>query len=172
MTIRDFWASLIKILGLWFILSSLSNLTGYLSITLFYFQTGELSGLVRGILGLLIVGLLYWLLLRLLFFRTDWIIDQLKLDQGYQEEKMNLDGQQMAAIANIAIIVTGGVLLANTIPTLLKESFVFFQQETIFREHPSSGTLILLMAKAVIGYLLITNSSTIIKYALKNSSGK
>lgn len=170
MKIRDFWTYLIKILGLWFILSSLSYLSGYFSITLFYFQTEDFGSLAAGVVGLLIVALLYWLLLQLLFFRTDWIIDQLKLDKGYQEEKLHLDGQ-MPAIVNIAIIVTGGFLLINTLPVLFKELFDFFQKNTIFRESTSSGSLILLTIKVIIGYLLISNSNIITKYIMKQSSG-
>jgi len=167
MTIRTFWTIFIKILGIWLVLDGITVIPQYLSVvsaSLFYsdsYETTENFALTFSML--LLTGLIYIFILRMFVFKTDWLIDKLQLDKGFSEEKieLNVHGQ---TVLTIATIVTGGLILVDSLPDLCRQVFVFFQQKAMFRENPSSGGIIFQLAKTVVGYLLMTNSQAVVKF--------
>lgn len=101
--------------------------------------------------------LIYLLALRFFVFKPNWIIDKLKLDQGFDEEKIELNNNSNA-ILRIAVIVIGGLMLVNSLPILLKNIFDFLQQQSHFKDYPQTGWIVFGVIKSVIGYLLLSNS--------------
>lgn len=168
MTIRSFWNIFLKILGFWLITEMFSTGYSFLTAISFMFDAYDGGSRIMSLIFTLIIMMIYLLGLYLFFFRTNWLIDVLKLDKGFTEDRLDLNGY-LFPVLHIAVIVTGGLLLADALPKLCRELFEFFQVTTIFRESKSSGFLIMMLVKALIGYLLMTNSQFIVSFIRKRS---
>lgn len=170
MTIRTFWTLLLKILGIWLILSGLSLIPQIISVfTLFSMQFNDsVIGVIFSIFVLLLTVGVYFLILKLFVFNSGWIIDKLKLDQQFQEERIDLS-ITLRTILTIATIVIGGMILVNALPMLCMRIFSLIQQQNVFREDPEFGWIIFYAIKSLIGYLLMTNSKPVINYILRKT---
>ena len=163
MSIRTFWSILIKILGIWLLLDCLTVIPQFF-IPLFYTRLGASTEMiVFSVLPLVLTIVVYVFIMWLLVFRTALLIDKLHLTEGFSEEKIELNIPHSAILA-IATIVIGGLLFADSLPHLCKQLFVFFQQKNMFRNNPDSGYIVLYFAKTIVGYLLMTNSSFIVRF--------
>ena len=170
MTIRTFWTLFLKILGIWLILSALTVIPQFISAFAFFGENSQdnfFTAIYIIALLLLTFGL-YFVVLKLLVFNSNWLIDKLKLDKGFQDEKLDLNITLKAVLA-IATIVIGGLILVDALPMLCKEVFTFIQQKSVFREDPQFSWIIFYFIKALIGYLLMTNSKVVINYIDKKT---
>lgn len=163
MTIRTFWMILIKILGLFLISGALIVLPQSISFMYYAFKSGEFIDIVSVSAINLILLLIYGLLIWLCVYKTSWIIEKLKLDKGFEAEKIELNIGE-SKIITIAIIVIGGLIFIETLPVLFRDLFIFFQDKNLFKDYPKSGWIIFGVCKVVIGYLLMTNSFKIAKF--------
>jgi hypothetical protein len=117
---------------------------------------------------LLLTISIYILILRFFVFRTTWIIDKLHLDKGFTEERIDLN-IKLSTVLTIAVIVIGGFMFIDSLPQFCEQTFLFFQQKSIFRENPSSASIIFHLIKTIIGYLLMTNSKLVVAFIDKQS---
>jgi hypothetical protein len=170
MTIKTFWTLLLKILGIWLILSGLTIVPQFLSVFVFFgenYQENFFAAIF--IIGLLLIMVgLYFVILKLFVFNSNWLIDKLKLDQGFQEERLDFS-ITLKTVLTIATIVIGGLILVDALPMLIKQMFTFIQQKSVFREDPEFSWIIFYFVKAIIGYLLMTNSKSVINYIDKET---
>jgi hypothetical protein len=163
MSIRTFWIIVIKILGLLLISGALVLVPQSISFVYYAFKSGDLADVLSIVALNLILLFIYFIIIRLCLYKTNLIIDKLKLDKGFDTERIELNFDSTKVIS-IAIIVIGGYMLIQNIPILFKEFFIFFQQKVLFKDYPKSGWLIFYFFKAIIGYLLMTNSFRIAKF--------
>ncbi|WP_291287321.1 hypothetical protein [Flavobacterium sp.] len=168
MSIKTFWIILIKILGLILILQAVSIIPEWISSIYFIYENEDNKNLLILIFSVLLVLFIFYLITRFFLFKANWIIDKLKLDKGFENNTIELNSSQNKIIS-IAIIVIGSYMLIQNLPILLKEFFMFFQDKTLFKDYPKSGWIIFYFCKAVIGYLLMTNSFRIAKFIGKES---
>ena len=170
MTIRTFWTLLLKILGIWLILSGLTVIPQFLSFFTFWGnnQHDNLIGIIYILVLMLLTIGLYVVVLKLFVFNSHRIIDKLKLDKGFPEEMIDLNVTWKMGLT-IATIVIGGLIFVDALPMLCKQIFTFFQQKTVFSEDPQFGWMIFYFVKTIIGYLLMTNSKYVVDYIQKNS---
>ena len=169
MTIKTFWTIFIKILGIWLVLDSVTVIPQFFS-TLFFVDPNDTtqSFALTAALLLLTIGI-YIFILRLFVFKTAWLIDKLHLDKGFDEERIDLN-IQISTVLNISTIVIGGLMFVDSLPQLCKQTFVFFQQKSIFREDPTSGWIIFHLVKTVLGYLLMTKSKQVVAFIDKQAT--
>ncbi|MFT3739084.1 MAG: hypothetical protein QM786_10020 [Breznakibacter sp.] len=170
MTIRTFWTLFLRILGIWLILSGLTVISQFISAFTFFgdnHQDNFFAAIYITVLLLLTVGL-YFIVLKLLVFNSNWLIDKLKLDKGFQEDKLDLNITLKTVFA-IATIVIGGFIFVDALPMLCRQIFVFIQQESVFREDPQFSWVIFYSVKTFIGYLLMTNSKFVIDFINKKT---
>lgn len=163
MSIRTFWIILIKILGLLLILGALTIIPQWLSSIYAAYQIHDNESFISLLIILVLVLLVYFFVFRCCIYNTSWIIDKLKLDKGFENETIELKSNANKIIS-IAIIVIGGMMLVENIPIFLRQIFVFFQQDTLFKDYPESVWMIFNFVKAIIGYLLMTNSFRIARF--------
>ena len=170
MTIRTFWTILLKILGISLVLRGVNvilNLISVLSSTLSAMSYSDIEDDTLGLIGYIAaifgVVIIYAFILWLFVFKTSWIINKLRLEKGFIEERIELN-IHLSTILKIATIVIGGIMIIDSLPLLCQQVFIFFQQKSIFRESPTAGWIILNSVKAFLGFLLITNSSKIITF--------
>lgn len=169
MQIRTFWTLLLKLLGLWLLLSCVYILPQFFSLFYYINEDLDMKDLLP-LLGIIVLTItIFYLIIKLFLFKTDWLIDKLKLDQNFTEERIDLNIKS-ATVLRIAVIIVGGLIFVDTLPSLCQQLFQFFNQKMLLREYPETGWLIFNFVKALIGYLLMTNSHLVMKYILKNAA--
>ena len=163
MTIRTFWTIFIKMLGIWLVLDCLTVIPQFFSTVFFTNGNTNIQTTAMWIGLMLLTIAFYFLVLRVFVFKTSWIIDKLNLDKNFTEEKIDLNISSNTVL-RIATLMIGGYILVESLPALCKQVFSFYQQKSIFKEYPSSGWIIYHFIKSLIGYLLLTNSKTIVEF--------
>ncbi|MFN4213144.1 MAG: hypothetical protein ACK4FL_04285, partial [Microgenomates group bacterium] len=135
MTIKTFWIISIKILGLLLILGALTVIPQWLTSIYSAYQTGDFESLTIVTLIFLAILIVYYFVFKLCVFKTSWIIEKLKLDRDFETQNIELNSKSFTIIS-IATIVIGGLMFVENIPLLLREIFIFFQQESLFKDYP------------------------------------
>ena len=162
MSARNFWTIFLKILGIWLVINGITTLTQFISaVSYLSFNEKEnfLAFLYIAVLFILIIGV-YYSIFRFFVFKTSWIIDKLKLENGFAE-------------GNIGLTMNGSsVIFINSFPLFCKEIFNYFQQKRMFNENYSSGWIVLHFVKSVLGYLLMTNSTFVVRFIEKQDKEK
>ena len=171
MLINTFWKIIIRIIGLWLMFGCISIIPSFFS-TL-SFTNGSLNFGTLLFIWLTLFGaiIIYILIIRLFLFKTEWIIDKLKLERNFNEERINVVIES-SAVLSIAIIVIGGLTIVESLPSFCSTLFNFLQQKMLFRDYPDSCWLIFHFLKLIIGYLLLTNGKKIAEYIDKKSEEK
>jgi len=162
MTIKDLFRLLIKIMSLYFfIIAAYSSLP-----TIFIMAIGDKNpySLITIITSILIsTGFFIFLILK-----ADWIIRVLKLDNGFDNEKIDITEIRQKHIFNLAVIVIGGVLFLTNFPIVLTNIVMMFKYSAkvngetsdlfVFKNEMQIGIYFL---NTILGYLMITNHSKI-----------
>lgn len=155
MTKRDFFRLIIKLFGLYsglmtlftVIPSNISNLLFQFNVTLLLF-----------IIVMILLVLSFFLFL---IFNTDFIIDKLKLDKGFDEEKIQFENLTNDSIVKFAVFIIGGFLIINHFPSFLNYSFHIFkvkvQNSELGYVEVNYFNWIISAINILIGYFLITN---------------
>ena len=159
MNIRTFWITVLKLFGIYLVYTGLLVIPTILSATYYI-------GVLADIAFLLFWIILCILILYLFLFKTSLIIDKLKLDKGYSEEKMELKDSKKS-ILSIAIIVIGGLIFVDAIPFVFRELIYFLQTRQMMVEYEGTSWLLFYLAKIIIGCLMVTKSHSIVKFILK-----
>ena len=168
MTIRTFWAILLKVLGIWLIIGGVSVSLQLVS-TLFTFMGEDFTAnLILMIIFIFLSVAIYMLILWIFVFKTSWLIDKLHLEKDFEEKTIGLK-IKATTILQIATIVIGGIMLIDALPQLCKEMMTLYQQKIIFRQSTEMPWLILYLVKFVIGILLMSNSEKIVALIEKES---
>lgn len=171
MTIRTFWNILLKILGIWLILSGFGVIPQFIwAFSIFEnMPDGKITpGLIYIAVLLFISVAVFILILWLFVFRSDWIISKLKLDKGFDDEKIDLNIRLNTALT-IAVTVIGGLMFADALPQLLRNIYSAFQHDELVRKDPTTPLLIMYLVKTIIGYLLMTNSRFVTRFIAKQN---
>ena len=171
MTIRTFWTIFIKILGIWLVLDCLTVVPQFFSTIFFTNKETDILGTAMWLGVMLATIVFYFFVLRIFLFKTNWIIDKLHLDKNFTEEKIDLNISSQTVL-RIATLIIGGFILVESLPAFCKELFSFYQQKAIMREYASTGWIIYHFVKSIVGYLLLTNSKTIIEFIDKQTKQK
>jgi hypothetical protein len=113
----------------------------------------------------MLILLVYVFISYFLIFKSDLIIDKLKLDTGFDQETIPLNIHR-STILSISIIVIGGLIIADEIPNLCRQLFAYFQEKrmTYGQTNPNISYSVLAGAKIVIGLLLIGNQRQIVNF--------
>lgn len=155
MTKRDFFKLMIKLFGLYSGLMTLFTVIPN-NIANLLFQFNFSSLLFITILILVVVSFFL-----LLIFKTDFIIDKLKLDKGFDDEKIQFENLTNDSIVKFAVFLIGGFLIINHFPNFLNYSFQIFKIELQNTElgygNVNYFNWIISAINILIGYLLITN---------------
>lgn len=168
MKTKTFWTILIKILGLSILLSSLSVIPEFFSTLYTSFKSKGSSDFTEISFFIVLILIIYILILRFCVFRPEWIINKLKLEKNIEE---NIDlNIKASTILNISIAVIGGITFIGSIPMLCETLFEFFRQESLFIDFENSKWIVAYFIKALIGYLLFTNSNSIRKIIFKQAN--
>lgn len=153
MTKRDFFILLIKAFGLFSVITSLfSTLPSN-----FYFATIELDAI--SIIWIVVTTAIMGGLFVLLIFKAGKVVDILKLDKGFDDDRIEFSGLTSAHIIKTAVFIIGGFLILENIPPFLSHTLFEFKADVAGynlngRDHFRWAVSAL---NVVIGYLLLTN---------------
>lgn len=159
MTTRSLLIIILKVLGLFFAKDFLPLIPQFLSmLSLFinYYGDGMISPFVASLVSLFLYGYFTYIL----FFRTEWVIDKLRLEQGIENESWPFKLHR-SVILQISVIIVGALMVVNAVPDLLRQLFLYFQyirsQEGLlnFNPKPDYTLLIVYVAQIIIGLLLL-----------------
>lgn len=153
MTKRDFFILIIKLFGLYSIINSIfSVLPG--SIT-FALSDSGIPGIIWIILVLVVVVGLFVVLI----FKSENIVNLLKLDNGFDDDRIELGKLKSSGIIKVAVFVIGGLLIIDNIPIFLSHTFFAFKNDLngIIGNGNSGFYWAVSAIKIIIGFLLITN---------------
>ena len=178
MTKRDFFILTIKIFGLFSIITALfSSLPNNIS---FVIQNIEFTGIIWLIITTLIIIGLFYLLLR----KADKVSDFLKLEKGFDQERIDFGGLKSLDIIKFGILIIGGFLFIENIPTFLSHTLFAFNSsipQGFDQAYENRGILkynrledyvywISSGFNLIIGYLLIVNFKRISNYLNKKTT--
>ena len=160
MTKKDFFRVLIKVFGLYSLI-----------LALFTFLPSQLSFILYEIdliIILMVLGMLTFIVLIfvLLIRKPDTIINWLKLDQGFDEERIHFEKLNIQNIIKIAALIVGGLLLIDSIPVFLSYTYYAFKSDIA-----GSGLADIQNMKwatsfvnILLGYLLVANFERISRW--------
>lgn len=105
MTPKSFWTILIKLVGVWLLFSSLSSIPQIIGLLYNSFNSFgnsssdfTLSEIIVPTFMLLLGLSVYFIVFLILIFKTNLIIDKLKLDRGFSEERFELNISQTSVL--------------------------------------------------------------------------
>jgi len=158
----------LKVFGLFFLKDVIETLPQFISTILFMFKPDSFdpSEGIAIFIGTTIVLGFYIFVTYLLFFKTNMFIDKLKLDQGFTQEDFSFQISK-TDILTIALIVIGGILLANEIPNFCKALYQYIQQRSIQRysgNQPDFSYAIITGVKIILGFLILGERRRIVEF--------
>ena len=168
MLIDTFWKLLLKIIGLWLLFSCISIVPQFLSTISFANGSIDFQSLLLLWLGLFSVIAFFIITIGLFLFKTTWIIEKLKLNHNFKEERIDLTIKS-TTVLTIAIIIVGALILIESLTVFCSDLITFWQQKEFLKDYPRSGWLIYHFIKIIIGYVLLTNAKNFTKFIEKES---
>lgn len=117
MTPKDFFRIIIKILGILFVINSISTLMTTLS----YFS---FDGALFSLIGVLMLA---FLVAYGIFFKTDGIIKFFNLGNGFESERFDFSRTESKFIMELSCAILGFYFITINIPYLFQELFFYFK---------------------------------------------
>lgn len=121
MTKRDLFRLLIKIFGLYSIVTVLfSSIPSQIIFALNSFDILSIAWLL--LLLIVTIGLF-----ALLIFKSDKLVSILKLDKGFDEERIEFQNFNSQSIVKLAVIIIGCILIIKNIPSFISYTLLAFK---------------------------------------------
>lgn len=173
MTARSLFNIILKIIGLFFLrdfIVALPQLLSTISMVINFDGTGGLSALVAIFLSYAVYVILGYVLI----FKTNIIIEKLKLDRDFSEEIFAFKIHR-STIFHLAVIIMAGLLILDAVPLLIREIFGYLRylsfKNDLFETYPMPDLTIMTVyiAQILIALLMIGYQRKIVSYIeLKN----
>lgn len=159
MTKRDFFILIIKVFGLFSVVTSLfSVLPSNISFAMMDIDALSILWIVMALV--VVVGLFVALI-----FKADKVVRLLKLDKGFDDEKIEIGNLKSTDIIKIGTFIIGGLLILDNIPAFLSHSLFAFKGDVIGLEYNSQDKFRWAVSglNLIIGFLLLTNYDFVAK---------
>jgi len=165
MTPRSLFNIILKILGIFFIKDFLVLIPQLLSSILYLTNSDSRTEGVWVFLTTLLILLVYWFVSYYLVFKTESIIDALRLDKGFDQSTLPINIHR-STILSISIIVIGGLLVVNELPNFCRQLFSYFQEKRLTHgmTDPSIVYSVVSAVKIIIGIILIMGQRQIVNF--------
>lgn len=169
MEIKTFWTIVIKSVGLWFLVNCFYIFPQFLS--MFSYTNGELEweSLLVSWISTFSVIILFCIIIRFFIFKSDWIIEKLKLDKNFVEQRIDINLSQ-STVLSIVITIIGGFIFVQGLPILFQQIIEFLQQKNLLKDYPNLSWLGYNFLRTLFGFLIMTNSKTVVKFIDKQTS--
>ena len=163
MTPRTLFNIILKILGVFFIKDFFATIPQLLSVILFLTKSDTVTEAVWTLVTTSLILLAYGLVSYYLVFKTELVIDKLKLDKGFDQETIPLKIHR-STILSISLIVVGGLLVVDEIPNFCRQLFFYFQEKrmTYGQTYPNVAYSVISGVKIIIGLFLMAGQRKIV----------
>ena len=100
-----------------------------------------------------------------LVFYADTVVQLLKLDRNFDDDRVEIGNLNLNNILILAVVIIGGFLILDNIAALASRSFYMFQklQMGISISYFDKTSLVISAINVIIGYILITNYKSVAK---------
>ena len=166
MTPKSLFNIILKVIALFFVRDFLVLLPQVLSMISYIFNFYEgISPLVALLLSAAVYLVLAWLLL----LRTSWVIEKLRLVEGFEEEVFPLNIHR-STVLNIAVMVIGALLIINAVPSLLRQVYLYIQMNRERNSlidvtpNPDISLVVILIAELITGLLMLGYNRPIVNF--------
>jgi hypothetical protein len=159
MTKRDFFIIIIKLFGLFSVVTSLfSVIPSNISFALMDIDLFSVIWIIAVIV--IVIGLFV-----LLIFKSDKVVKLLKLDKGFDDERIEIGNLNPNSIVKLAVIIIGGLLIIDNIPAFLSHTLYAFKENIIGINYDTMDKFNWAVSgiNLVLGFLLLTNYNTVSK---------
>lgn len=159
MTKRDFFMLILKVFGLFSIVTSLfSVLPGNISFAMIDLDAKSILWIAIALT--VVIGLFL-----LLIFKSHKIVSLLKLDEGFDDDKIELGNFKPSDIIKTGTFIIGGLLILDNIPGFLSHSLFAFKGDIIGREYNTQDKFNWAVSglNLIIGFLLLINYDFVAK---------
>jgi hypothetical protein len=173
MSPRTLWTIILKIFGIYILLQILYTLP-QLFIFILTIKDQQAINALQEISTMLFFISVYLFMLIAFLFRTDWLINILKLEKSFNDEKLEINIHR-STVLKIAVIFSGIMLFAESLPALLRGLFAYYQDINSyngFKRYPEGGMIVFNLAKVFISYFMMTSSRLIVNFIEHKRKGK
>jgi hypothetical protein len=157
MTKKDFFILTIKLYGLLTLVASVfSAIPGTIAVAL---MDLDLVAVIWIILAtVILVGLFV-----LLVFKADKVVQKLRLDKGFDDDRIELGNFKSVDILKIGTFIVGGFLFIDTIPGFLSHVLDAFKSSNTGIDFGLNNRFdwVVSGVNLIIGYLLMTNYNVV-----------
>jgi hypothetical protein len=173
MTPRSLFNIIIKIFGLFFLKETINTIIQFGTSLIYFVKGNATEEVVWAFIITSFVVAIYAFIFFKLVFNTNYIIDKLKLDQGFNQADFSFN-ISTPKILMTALFVVAGVILVNEIPNLCRNLFSDFQEIRLSRGMTkiNFSYSIISVVKIVLALLLIGERNRIINFVEKRRSKK
>jgi hypothetical protein len=172
MTKKDFFRIIIKLFGLYWLISSVFS-TGQLYFLTFLQNATAMNNLMSIFILLVEIVVFY-----ILIIKTDLIVEWLKLDAGFDDELVVLVGFGLDGVLKLGVSVIGGLLILDNIVIFINQAYLALkvnfgaESDIVTLNGYSTYHLAVSFTKVILGYLLLTNYPIVSKLLLKITQNK
>ena len=175
MLTRDFWKIVLKVIGLWMALSSL--LVIIQAVGSLYNTIAEIDNTAYIFITIMILGLalFFFLILRYLIYKPEFLIDKLKLDKNMETTSLRFNIHRSDAM-KIALTIFGLLVIVDNLPHVISELYTYFQLKRIllFEKNRDNYWIIIYLLKVFLGVFLVYYNRyvvNLIEYSRRKKNG-
>jgi hypothetical protein len=156
MTVKTLFSIILKVLGIFFIKDILNSIIQTFAFIVMLGHSSRSEELdFKELLIMAGITLIYGMVSYFLIFKSDILIEKLHIEKGFDQEVIPLN-MHRSTILSISIIVIGGYMVVDEIPTLCRQLFAYYQHKNLYLSSSYGiSYTVLAAAKIVIGLLLI-----------------
>jgi magnesium-transporting ATPase (P-type) len=168
MTAKSLFNIILKVLGIYFIKDIIIAIPTVIGV-LYELGNSDVSGAFTSFLFSAATLFIYSLIAYHLIFKTDSIIERLKLLDKLPEDPIPLNIHS-STVLSITILVVGLLSITQGIPLVIRELSNWYQYNKSMRSMLNSAQsfnysmILVYVAEIIIGLLLIGNQRTIVNY--------
>ena len=171
MTPRSLFIIIIRIFGLLFIrdlLSVIGEIIAVIPVAL----SNDTGAVIGTSITVVLVLAFYTFIAWFLIFKPGTLIDKFKLDKGFDEETLPLNIHR-STVLTIALIVMGGLILVDEIPSLCRRAVSYYEQSQwpLNKSNTEMPYIVLSVVKIVIGFLLLVEHRKIVNFIERKRKG-
>ncbi|MDF1696911.1 MAG: hypothetical protein P1U56_13800 [Saprospiraceae bacterium] len=171
MQIRDFFRLIIKLFGLYALLTTIIQFIPF-NFSMFIYEEGVMSYFWLVAILLIIVGIFIGMVKN-----ADLLIDWLHLEHGFEEKKINFGNLDESKMFSLTLILIGGFLIIDYFPSFLHNCYYSFR--TVADTKGLDGLIglnyttvsyfdwTMTFINIVVGYLLIVNHKGISRWLVR-----
>lgn len=167
MKTETFWMIVLRIVGL-MLLSSAFYVIPQALLTLRQFNDSSSPDRWEAALYLLAGIIVYLVITYFFLFRPDRLVRGLRLCNRMEAE-IGLSITP-STFLSVSVAVTGGLMFARGLPSLVSELIRFFQVHDLLRDYPSLHTMVATAVQVLVGFLLLSRCHTVAHYILSKAN--